>query len=292
MIDFSGFEHIVRAEESLNTFTGLRFGGICEYFAEPTSQSELTELVKTCSAQEVPIRILGGGSNLIVCTDVVPGMVIHLSAAAFCKIDVVGNKLNAGGGAALVQLVSTAAREGLEGLEQLAGIPGTVGGAVRTNAGTNSGDIGQRTTSVTVLTRRGDLETRDRDELRFSYRKSSLNDLIVLDAEFELEQSDANEITRKMQTLWIVNKGKQPQGRERSLCMFQDHGGIKAASLIEQAGLKGYKQGGVSISDSHANYMIAEEGATCADAVAILAHIEAEVDSQLGVSIQKQIEVW
>jgi UDP-N-acetylmuramate dehydrogenase len=74
--------------------------------------------------------------------------------------------------------------------------------------------------------------------------------------------------------------------------MFQDHGGIKAASLIEQAGLKGYKQGGVSISDSHANYMIVDEGATCADAVAILAHIEAEVDSQLGVSIQKQIEVW
>jgi UDP-N-acetylmuramate dehydrogenase len=144
MVDFSGFEHIVRAEESLNTFTGLRFGGICEYFAEPTSQSELTELVKTCSAQEVPIRILGGGSNLIVCTDVVPGMVIHLSAAAFCNIEVVGNKLKAGGGAALVQLVSTAAREGLEGLEQLAGIPGTVGGAVRTNAGTNSGDIGQR----------------------------------------------------------------------------------------------------------------------------------------------------
>ena len=292
MVDFSGFEHIVRSEESLNAFTGLRFGGICEYFAEPTSQAELTDLVKTCSAQEVPIRVLGGGSNLIVCSDVVPGMVIHLSAAAFCSIEVDGNKLKAGGGAALVQLVSTAAREGLEGLEQLAGIPGTVGGAVRTNAGTNSGDIGQRTTSVAVLTRGGDLEIRGRDELRFSYRKSSLNDLVVLEAEFELEQADADEITRKMQTLWIVNKGQQPQGRERSLCMFQDHGGIKAASLIEQAGLKGFKQGGVTISDSHANYMIVDEGATCADAMALLTHVQAEVDSLLGVSIQKQIEVW
>jgi UDP-N-acetylmuramate dehydrogenase len=292
MVDFNGLEHIVRRKESLSTFTGLRFGGICEYFAEPTSEAELTELVKSCNAQEVPIRVLGGGSNLIVCSNVVPGMVIHLSAAAFCHIEVVGSTIKSGGGAALVQLISTAAREGLEGLEQLAGIPGTVGGAVRTNAGTNSGDIGQRTTSVTVLTRRGDLETRGRDELRFSYRKSSLNDLVVLAAEFELQQADANEITRKMQTLWIVNKGQQPLGRERSLCMFQDHGGVKASSLIEQAGLKGFKQGGVTISDSHANYMIVDEGATCADALGILTHIQAEVDSQLGVSIKKQIEIW
>jgi UDP-N-acetylmuramate dehydrogenase len=292
MVDFNGFEHIVRRKESLSTFTGLRFGGICEYFAEPTSEAELTELVKSCNAQEVPIRVLGGGSNLIVCSDVVPGMVIHLSAAAFCHIEVVGSTVKSGGGAAMVQLISTAAREGLEGLEQLAGIPGTVGGAVRTNAGTNSGDIGQRTTSVTVLTRGGDLETRGRDELRFSYRKSSLNDLVVLAAEFELQQADANEITRKMQTLWIVNKGQQPLGRERSLCMFQDHGGVKASSLIEQAGLKGFKQGGVTISDSHANYMIVDEGATCADALGILTHIQAEVDSQLGVSIKKQIEIW
>jgi UDP-N-acetylmuramate dehydrogenase len=292
MVDFNGLEHIVRRKESLSTFTGLRFGGICEYFAEPTSEAELTELVKSCNAQEVPIRVLGGGSNLIVCSDVVPGMVIHLSAAAFCHIEVVGSTIKSGGGVALVQLISTAAREGLEGLEQLAGIPGTVGGAVRTNAGTNSGDIGQRTTSVTVLTRRGDLETRGRDELRFSYRKSSLNDLVVLAAEFELQQADANEITRKMQTLWIVNKGQQPLGRERSLCMFQDHGGVKASSLIEQAGLKGFKQGGVTISDSHANYMIVDEGATCADALGILTHIQAEVDSQLGVSIKKQIEIW
>jgi UDP-N-acetylmuramate dehydrogenase len=292
MVDFNGFEHIVRRKESLSTFTGLRFGGICEYFAEPTSEAELTELVKSCNAQEVPIRVLGGGSNLIVCSDVVPGMVIHLSAAAFCHIEVVGSTVKSGGGAAMVQLISTAAREGLEGLEQLAGIPGTVGGAVRTNAGTNSGDIGQRTTSVTVLTRGGDLETRGRDELRFSYRKSSLNDLVVLAAEFELQQADANEITRKMQTLWIVNKGQQPLGRERSLCMFQDHGGVKASSLIEQAGLKGFKQGGVTISDSHANYMVVDEGATCADALGILAHIQAEVDSQLGVSIKKQIEIW
>ena len=292
MVDFSGFEHIVRTKESLSTFTGLRFGGICEYFAEPTSEAELTELVKACTAQEVPIRVLGGGSNLIVCSDVVPGMVIHLSAAAFCNIEIVGSTLKCGGGAALVQLISTAAREGLEGLEQLAGIPGTVGGAVRTNAGTNSGDIGQRTTSVTILTRSGDLETRVRDELRFSYRKSSLNDLVVLKAEFELQQADANEVTRKMQTLWIVNKGQQPLGRERSLCMFQDHGGVKASSLIEQAGLRGFKQGGVMISDSHANYMIVDEGATCADAVAMLTHIQAEVESQLGVSIQKQIEIW
>jgi UDP-N-acetylmuramate dehydrogenase len=292
MVDFNGLEHIVRRKESLSTFTGLRFGGICEYFAEPTSEAELTELVKSCNAQEVPIRVLGGGSNLIVCSNVVPGMVIHLSAAAFCHIEVVGSTIKSGGGVALVQLISTAAREGLEGLEQLAGIPGTVGGAVRTNAGTNSGDIGQRTTSVTVLTRGGDLETRGRDELRFSYRKSSLNDLVVLAAEFELQQADANEITRKMQTLWIVNKGQQPLGRERSLCMFQDHGGVKASSLIEQAGLKGFKQGGVTISDSHANYMIVDEGATCADALGILTHIQAEVDSQLGVSIKKQIEIW
>ena len=292
MSDFNGFEHIVREQESLAPFTSLRFGGVGEFFAEPTSQPELVGLVGRCHSNQIPVRILGSGSNLLIASESVPGMVIYLSAAEFSEITVDGTSVTAGGGAALVQLLSTAAREGLEGLEQLAGIPGTVGGALRANVGTHSGDIGQRTEVVSVLTRSGECIDRSGDDLRFSYKESSLNELVILKARFNLVHGDAVSITRKMQTQWIVNKSLQPQGGERYLEMFRDHSGLSAVSLIEQAGLKGAQQGGVSISESHPNYMVIGETATCEQAMGLLEHIQKEVETQLGVSLQTQVEIW
>src|SRR5258707_477791 len=139
----SGFEHIVRENEPLAPYTWFRLGGAAQYFAEPTSIDELAALVRRCHEAGVPGRGVGGGSNLLVRDEGVPGMVVALGAAAFGRIEVTGRKVVAGGGAKLGHVISTAVREGLAGLEMLVGIPGTVGGALHSNAGTHSGDIGQ-----------------------------------------------------------------------------------------------------------------------------------------------------
>src|SRR5438067_2378697 len=135
----TGFEHIVRAQEVLAPYTWLRLGGAAQYFAEPTTAEELAALVRRCREAGLPVRVLGGGSNVLLRDEGVPGMVIALGAAAFGRIAVAGRKLTAGGGAKLGHVISSAVREGLSGLETLVGIPGTIGGALHTNAGTHQG---------------------------------------------------------------------------------------------------------------------------------------------------------
>ena len=189
-----GFEHIIREHEPLAPYTWLRLGGAAEYFAEPTSAEELKELVAQCREHGIPVRVLGDGSNLLVRDQGVPGLVIHLGAAAFSQIAIVDNVVTAGAGAKLGHVISTAVREGLSGLEPLVGIPGTVGGALRSNAGTESHDVGQWTESAEVMTRSGDLLVHGRDDLRFAYHFSSIDELVILragawcDAGYEMYQ--------------------------------------------------------------------------------------------------------
>src|SRR5258708_6769625 len=190
----AGFEHIVRENEPLAPYTWFRLGGRAAYFAEPTNVEELSALVRRCHEEGLPVRMLGGGSNLLVRDEGVPGMVVALGAAAFGRIEVAGRKLIAGGGAKLGHVISTAVREGLAGLEMLVGIPGTVGGALHTNAGTHAGDIGQTAASGTVMTRKGEIVTRQKNELRFGYRNSSLDELVILEATFELEGGDSRHL--------------------------------------------------------------------------------------------------
>src|SRR3954469_7983068 len=123
----AGFEHIVRENEPLARYTWFRLGGPAQYFAEPTDVDELAAFVRRCHESGTPVHVLGGGSNLLVRDEGVPGVVISLGAAAFGRIEVSGRKIVAGGGAKLGHVISTAVREGLAGLEMLVGIPGTVG---------------------------------------------------------------------------------------------------------------------------------------------------------------------
>src|SRR5262245_28075367 len=177
----AGFEHIVRENEPLAPYTWLRLGGAAQYFAEPARVEELAALVRRCFESGLAVRILGGGSNLLVRDEGITGMVVALGAAAFGKIETSGRKLVAGGGAKLGHVISTAVREGLAGMEMLVGIPGTLGGALHTNAGTHAGDIGQTAASATVMTRKGETVARQKSELRFGYRNSSLDELVILE---------------------------------------------------------------------------------------------------------------
>ena len=288
----SGFEHCVRQQESLAPFTWFRLGGPAEYFAEPTTRDELQTLVQRAKAEGLPLRVLGGGSNVLVGEAGVKGVVLHLGAPCFGQIEVRGTSIVAGGGAKLGHVVSTSAREGLAGLETLVGIPGTVGGALRGNAGSRSGDIGQWTAAATVMTAAGEILTRKREELVFAYRESSLDELLILDAEFALERDDPVELTKRMQKQWIVKKSSLPLGHQPTGCIFKNPRGMSAGALVEQAGLKNARVGGAEVCDRHANFIVTDDKATSRDVVQLVEHIRAQVKERLGVDLEMELQIW
>jgi UDP-N-acetylmuramate dehydrogenase len=287
-----GFEQFVKQGEPLAPYTWFRLGGPAEYFAEPSTVDQLEALVRRCYETQTPVRLLGGGSNVLVRDEGVPGVVVHLSAAAFTEMAVAGQTLTAGGGAKLGHAISLSVREGLAGLETLVGIPGTIGGALHGNAGSHGGDIGQWTCRATVMTRRGETIERSRDELVFSYRESSLDELVITSAQFDLEQEDPAELTKRMQKQWIIKKANQPLGHQSAGCIFKNPRGMSAGMLIDQAGLKNTRYGQAEVSERHANFIVAAEGATTQDVLKLIEVVRERVDERLGIELETEIEIW
>jgi UDP-N-acetylmuramate dehydrogenase len=287
-----GLEHIVLENEPLAHFTRLRLGGVAEYFAQPTSVDELLEIIRRCAQEDIAIRLIGGGSNILVSDEGVPGIVVHLSAPSFSQIDVVDSSLVVGCGAPLSHFVSTAVREGFSGPEQLVGIPGTVGGALHENTGTSNADIGSWLESVSVVTRAGELLVRSRDELNFAYRQSNLNELVILQAKFKFETDDPARLTRSLQKLWIARRANQPLSQENAAYVFKDHGGEAAGKLIDMAGLKGTRVGQVEISSRDSNFIVANPGATSDDVKRLIDLVRSRVKDRLAIDLEQSLRIW
>ena len=292
MAILSGFEHIIRENEPLAPYTWFRLGGAAQYFAEPTSTDELASLVRRASEAGLPVRVLGGGSNLLVRDAGVSGLVVALGAAAFGRIDVSGRRLVAGGGAKLGHVISTAVREGLAGLEMLVGIPGTIGGALHTNAGTHGGDIGQSAVSATVMTRKGEFLTRQKNELRFGYRDSSLDELVILEASLELEPGEPRYLTKQMQQAWILKRAEQPLSDQKTGQIFKSPGGISAAALIKDAQLGNAKVGDAEMSERNANFIVVGATARSRDVLELIELVRKGVAERMGVELELALEVW
>ncbi|QEG35356.1 UDP-N-acetylmuramate dehydrogenase [Bythopirellula goksoeyrii] len=288
----SGFEKIVRTSEPIAHRTWLKIGGPAAFFAEPSSVDQLAALVRRCREEEVPIRILGGGSNILVRDDGVPGMVLSLAKGDFAELSIRGNQLTAGGGAKLAHAISESVRAGLAGLEPLVGIPGSIGGALHGNSGSRAGDIGQWACRATVMTRAGELFQRDREDLVFAYRQSSLDELVILSADFLLEEDDPEQLTKRMQKQWIVKKAGQPLSHQNVASVFKNPRGMSAGMLIDQAGLKGTRVGAVEVSQRHANFIVAGEEATSQDVLRLIDTIRSRVAERLGVELETELEIW
>ena len=292
MASWTGFEKIVRQDEPLAMHTWFQLGGPAEFFAEPEDAEQLIALVRRCQEEGVDVRLLGQGSNVLVSDEGVPGMVIRLSALEFCKIEIDGQRITAGGGAVLGRLVTTAVHQGLAGLEMLIGIPGTIGGALHGNTGTRGGDIGQWTAGATVVTIGGEVLQRGRDDLTFGYRESSLDELVVLEASFLLEKEDPRELAKRLQKQWILKKAAQPMGHQCAGCVFKNPRGTSSGELIEKAGLKGTRVGGAVVSDRHANFIVAEHNCTSQDVLRLIALVQSQVHDRTGIALELEMEVW
>ncbi|MGN6134995.1 MAG: UDP-N-acetylmuramate dehydrogenase [Aureliella sp.] len=286
------YAHLIRENEPLAPYTWLEIGGPARYFAEPTTVEELAGLVAGAAKEHVPVRVIGGGSNLLVQEAGCDGLVLHLSAPELAAIRIDGQRLIAGGGAKLSHVISRAVGAGLAGLEHLVGIPGTLGGAVVGNAGVVNGDIGSHVERVTTLDRQGNLIKRQRAEVQFSFRRSDLDDVTVVEVELGLEPGDAAELTRRMQNSWIVKRAGQPPTDQRAALAFVDPSGITAAELIEQCGLKGAAEGEASLSGQYPGYIIVSGNATSQQVLALLDRVRKAIAQRTGIQLQSHLRIW
>src|SRR5438067_2334002 len=259
------FADVIQRNAPLAPFTYLKVGGPAEMLVQPRSREELSRVVQRCFEERIPMRVLGSGCNLLVRDEGVRGAVLRLGEPAFTEITVEGKRVRAGTGASVSALISASARHGLAGLETLVGIPGTVGGALRTNAGDRGDDIGQFVRTVDVLDARGDVQVRERDELRFGERASNLDDPVLLTVEFALEKDTPEAIVKRMRKAWILRKASVPPSFQSATRMFKNPRGLSASALIDQTGLAKTRVGGAEVSDRDANYLVVHPGVTARD---------------------------
>jgi UDP-N-acetylmuramate dehydrogenase len=293
MHSFDDFGDIVKTDEPLAPLAWFRLGGPAAYFARPRTVEELVALLKRCRAEEITPKILGGGSNVLVRDDRLDALVIHLESPSFSDVTVRGNVVEAGAAVPLTALISHAARSGLAGLEILTGIPGTVGGALRGNAGSRQGAIGQFVRRAIVLDIADEIQVREREDLNFADRDSNLDEPVILSAEFELTAEDPETLVRRMRRVWIIKKENQPYGYQFSGSIFKNPApDVSAGTLIDQAGLKGTRFGGAEVSDRHANFIIAHPGAKSSDVLELIERIRQRVWQQFGYELDLQIQVW
>ncbi|MBK8915248.1 MAG: UDP-N-acetylmuramate dehydrogenase [Phycisphaerales bacterium] len=289
----SGLEAICRPEVPLRDFTWYRLGGPARWFVNPRNDAELSDVVTRCNAAGVALRVLGRGANVLVRDSGFDGAVIALRPPCFDEFTIDGGRVTVGAGADFTKVVTRTIRAGLAGLEALAGIPGTMGGIIRMNAGGRHGEIASFVSEVRVLGADGAIRTLTREQVGFTYRHTNLDGCIVLGAVLTLSPGDPEALTARFRDIWNQKYRTQPPVSDRSAgCVFKNPPGQSAGALLDQAGLKGRRVGGATISPRHANFIVVDDSA-CAQHVLDLSDLAREaVFEKFGVRLEREIEVW
>lgn len=287
----SGLEQIARENEPLADYTWFGIGGEARFFFEPRTIDELKDVARRCRENDIAMRVLGSGSNILVPDSGVEGAVIRLSGD-FEDVTFVEDGVEAGAAFRMSNLVLRTIREGRSGLEGLTGVPGSVGGCVRINAGGAFGDVGSAVSSVSVMNDEGDVFDRQREDLIFEYRSSNITSRFILGARFSLREDEQRRIMSQVKKIWIYKKNTQPVGSRNSGCIFKNPRGMSAGALIEKAGLKGTKIGGAEVSEKHANFIVVNDGATAFDVLKLIDLVRDKVAREFNIHLEKEIEVW
>ena len=286
------YADVVQAKASLAPYTIFKVGGPAEVFAQPKTIEQLSGIVRISVQNGIPFRILGVGGNVLIRDEGIKGVVLRLNAPVFSEVKANGNRLRVGCGAAIATLISAAAHHGLTGLEHLVGMPGTVGGALRHNAGGRSGEIGQFVRSVDVMDGKGNVVTRERDELRFAVGTSNLDDPVLLTAEFALTPEKPDVIVKRLRKAWIQRKASHPFSYQAAGRIFKNPPGKSAADLIEKAGLIGTKVGGAQVNERDANFFVVEPGCATRDALRLIELVKAKVLERSKIDLELEISIW
>lgn len=282
----------LRRDAPLAPLTTYRLGGPAAVLVEPAGAEDVTTVAEVLrSAGDVPLLVLGRGSNTVVSDRGWPGLVLHVGPG-LSWIEASGDRdVVAGAGTTMPQLANWAARRGLTGLEFLVSIPGSVGGGVRMNAGAHGGEIADHLVAASILDTDalGVSEVRAAD-LGMSYRKSSLTSAqIVIDARFSLEVAPPAAIRERMESFRRHRAETQPGAALNAGSVFKNPAGDFAGRLVDAAGLKGFSVGGARVSDKHANFFVAQPGATAQDVFDLVHTVKAKVKAATGVELEPEV---
>jgi len=289
---FSGLEEVVTENEVLAPFTWYRIGGPARWFVRPRNLQDLQEAVRRCTENNIRMFVLGLGANLLVSDAGVDGAVFRLDQDYWRQAVYKGTLLDVGAGADIQKLVLKTVRAGLSGIECMAGIPGTIGGAIRMNAGGKFGDIGAVVTRVHVMDAAGTVYERTKDDLVFDYRQTNISAPFILGATLELEEEDPHQVMAKTKEIWIFKRNTQPLNTKNAGCIFKNPRGLSAGALIDQAGLKGLSVGGAEVSTKHANFIIAHAGCKADDVMKLVKVIREKVYDRNQILLESEVQVW
>ena len=289
---FSGLEKIVETNYPLSKCTWYGLGGPADYFIRPKTTEQLKEAAQRCNENDIRIYAMGFGSNLLISDDGLRAAVIKLEAKDFAQTQFDGEQLTAWAGTELSELVLTCVQKGLSGIEALTGIPGSVGGAVRMNAGGAFGDIGAAVETVMLMDNQGNIFEKSKPELMFDYRRTNITAKFILNATLKLAAADPEQIMRTVKEIWIYKKNNQPLNTRNCGCIFKNPRGVSAGALIDRAGLKGLQISGAIVSEKHANFIIAEKGCKSRDVMRLIDAIKQRVKEQFGIELELEIEIW
>lgn len=281
----------IRINEPLQKYTYTKVGGPADYLVFPRNRIELTRVVKYANQHKIPWLVLGNASNLIVRDGGIRGFVIMFDKLNLITVD--GYTIEAEAGANLIETTKVAKYHSLTGFEFACGIPGSIGGAIFMNAGAYGGEIANIFLSAKVLTPEGEVKTVTAREMAFGYRISAVQASgdIVISAKFALNPGNFEQISQEMDRLNYLRRLKQPLEYPSCGSVFKRPLGHFAGQLIMEAGLKGYRVGGVEVSEKHAGFMINVDQGTACDYEQLIAHVIATVKTNSGVTLEREVRI-
>lgn len=284
----------LRFREPMAKHTSFRIGGGAEVMAFPKTSDQLARLLKASALLDCKTAILGAGTNVLAPDEGIEGLVICLKDSLDGMERLEDTRIRVLAGVTMSRAAVYAANLGLAGLEFAHGIPGTVGGGVYMNAGAYGGEIKDVCVGVEVMDRQGNARRLSREEMRFSYRHSVLEETgdIVISADFVLTRDQPENIRTRMKELIVKRSASQPLDLPSAGSAFKRPVGGYAAALIDQAGLRGYQVGGAAISTKHAGFAVNLGGATAEDVKDLLAQVSDKVFKNSGIRIEPEIRIW
>ena len=278
-------------DEPLAKHTTLRIGGPADVYVEPASEADLVAAVKFCHERSLPFFVIGRGSNLLVRDGGVRGVAICLAQPNFSRIEVAGERLHCGAGAKLKNIAIEAKRNGLGGVEFLEGIPGSVGGALRMNAGAMGGATFNVIESVRFMDHTGKIQELSRAGMPVEYRCCPLlKDHIALGAVFRCLPAPREEIGKRMKEFSERRWASQPAAPSAG-CTFKNPATISAGKLIDELGLKGTRVGGAVVSAEHGNFIVNDGNATARDVLELIAILQQRAKTERGIELQTEVEI-
>ena len=283
----------VYKNEMMKNYTSFKIGGPADVVAEPSDIKELVELIKFLRSKNVIYYILGNGTNILVSDKGVRGCVVHIGKN-LSKITVSGTKIEADAGASLYDISQIALENGLHGLEELSGIPGSIGGAVAMNAGAYEKEIKDVVVSANAINDEGRVVKLSKDALDFSYRHSSImdNGFIITSVTLNLQEGNKDEIKANMERYATLRENKQPLDFPSAGSVFKRPEGKYAALLIKDSNLAGEKVGGAEVSTKHAGFIINNGDATASDVYKLMQKIKTDVKIYFNVELEPEIKLW